>query len=233
MSVKYGIRILVEFECIMDVDFAIYTLIKYKYNKKPGVFYDYLMDSEDSKFIKTIMNIRHEINPLTTLLTEEYLDEADNLYTQMVKTDYQTILNICEANDVFALMETYVKTDDIISVTVLCKDQSQVDIIEKLDSSKRFKTIISERSKVNLSKFDTIWVGKFIHILEFDGKQLSGKHIYTLRAKYNLEPNKVTEIPKLDISIYVGKLNKIYLVSPYKWFVMPADPLIDNENKEE
>ena len=32
--VQYGINLLIDFECLMDVDYAIYTLIKYKYNKK-------------------------------------------------------------------------------------------------------------------------------------------------------------------------------------------------------
>lgn len=233
MSARYGIKILIDFECMMDVDYAIYTLIKYKYNKKPGVFYDFYLNSEDMDFIKTLLLIRHELNPLTAILTPEYMNEADSLYKQIMEADYQTVLNIAEANDIFALMETYVRANDIISVNVLCKDQAQADIIKKLDSSNTFNIIISERNKVNLSKFDAIWIGKFAHILGFDLNQVRGKHIFTLRAKYNLEPHKVTEIPKLDIAVVVGKVNKIYLASPYQWFEMPVEPLPDNENIKE
>lgn len=233
MPAKYGIKILIDFECMMDIDYAIYTLIRYKYNKKPGVFYDCYMNSEDMNLMKSIMLTRYELNPLTRILTPEYMDEADSLYKQILEADYQTILDIAEANDIFALMETYVRANDIITVTVLCKDQAQADIIKKLDSSNSFKIIISERKKVNLTKFDAIWVGKFAHILGFDLNQVKGKHIYTLRAKYNLEPHKVTEIPKLDIAIFVGKVNKIYLASAYEWFDMPVEPLPDDKEIKE
>lgn len=235
MSVKYGINILVDFECIMDIDYAIYTLIKYKYNKKPGVFYDLYMESEDTDFIKSLMLTRYDLNPLTAILSTEYIEEADSLYKQILEADYKTILDIAEAYDTFALMETYIRANDIISVNVLCKDQAQADIIKKLDSSNNFKIIISERNKVNLSKFDAIWVGKYAHILRFNLEQVRGKYIYTLRAKYNLEPGKVTEIPKLEVSVYIAKLNKVFLVTPYKWFDMPVEPLPDDKEiiKEE
>lgn len=234
MPAKYGINILIDFECMMDIDYAIYTLIKYKYNKKPGVFYDFYMNSEDMNFIKYLMLIRCELNPLTAILTPEYMTEADSLYEQILGTDYQNILSIAEANDIFGLMETYIKTNDIIKVNVLCKDQAQADIIKKLDSSESFKIIISDRKKVDLSKFDAIWIGKFAHILGFDLNQVKGKHIYMIRAKYNVEPHKITEIPKLEIAVHVGYVNKIYLVSAYEWFDMPVEPLPDDkEIKEE
>jgi len=230
---KYGINILIDFECMMDIDYAIYTLVKYKYNKKSGVFYDYYMQSENVNFIKTLMLIRNDINPLTAILTPEYMSDADSLYKQIMDADYETILNVAEATDIFGLMETYIMAQDIISVSVLCKDQAQADIIKKLDSSSKINVIISERKKVNLSKFDAIWIGKFAHILGFDLNQVRGKHIYVLRAKYNLEPHKTTEIPNLQISALVGKVNKIYLASAYSWFEMPVEPLPDNEEVEE
>lgn len=232
MSNKYGISILIDFECMMDIDYAIYTLIKYKYNKKPGVFNEYYMNSVDAEFIKTIMLIRYDLNPLSVLLTDEYRSEADSLYKQIMEADYQTILNVAESNDIFSLMETYIKADDITDITVLCKDQSQVDIVKKLDSSKKFKTIISNRKTIDLSKYDALWVAKFINVLEFNPKQLKGKYIYTIRARYNLEPKKSTEIHRLDVAVYVGKTNKLLLASPYSWFDMPVEPLYVEDNQE-
>ncbi len=231
--VQYGINLLIDFECLMDVDYAIYTLIKYKYNKKPGIFDEYYMQSDDINFIKTLMLVRYDLNPLTALLTPEYKEEADSLYKQIMEADYKTILKVAEAYDTFALMESYMKTENVISVNVLCKDEFQAEVIKKLDSSNKFKIIISDRSKVNLSDFDAIWVGKFSHIMGFDLRQVQGKHIYTLRAKYNLERGKVTEIPKLDIAVYLAKVNKIFLVSPYQWFVLPVEPLTDDTKIKE
>lgn len=233
MSNKYGINILIDFECMMDIDYAVYTLIKYKYNKKPGVFYSDFMKCENPKFIKTLMLTRHNLNPLTVILKPDYIDEADSLYQQIFKADYQTILSVAEPNDIFGLMETYLMSEDIADITVLCKDQSQVNIITKLDSSGKLKTLISDRKDVNLSRFDAIWIGKFVYILEFNPTQLKGKHIYTIRAKYNLEQSKQTEMHRLDVAMYVGKTNRLFLVTPYSWFQIPSVSVDDKEIEEE
>lgn len=212
----------------MDLDYAIYELIKYKYNKKPEVFNQIYMQSNDEMFIKTLLYDRYELNPLCVFLTDEYKEDADSLYEQIMKTEYETILSIIKNNDIFRLMETYAMTPDVIDITVLCADEAQVNIIKGLDNTKKLNPIIGSRQTMNLSKYDAIWLSKYAQILQY--KNVAGKYIYIHRAKYNFEKGKPPETIKYIADDIILSSNRILLVNPYTWLELPIDNIIEEDN---
>jgi len=218
LEVKYGNTVLFDFEAVIDIDYSIVTFLRDISNQKyirPSII------EADYNFLKSLILTRRNNNPLSVLLSDEYLNSIDDIYNSLLKNDnyYDQIIRLSEHNDVFKLMQTYRKTlDGVIKCDVLCHNHIQEGFIKSVDST--INTILKNKEEnFNVKRYDSIFIKYYPDVLKFD--KLEGKHIFLLNYQFNLEENTNKIIPKLDISFYVTDVNKVYMVDPYIDFKLP------------
>ena len=224
-KVIYGINLLVEFDSIIDTDLGLLYLMKNEYNK--AYIRDELLNSNDEYFFKCELLTRETVNPLTVILKKEYLDNANDLYFEILEKDYSKVLIYSKPNSMFTMVYNYVKLQsNIIDTTILCKNEEEKQLIRSLLNNVRI--IIGDREKINLQPYDTMFVKDYYNTLKY--KNLKEKNIYILRYNFNLESAfKKEDIPLMTVSSQVGDINKILIATPYADFVIPRDEISDEQ----
>ncbi len=97
------IKPLFQFNTILNLDMGIYYTIKNKYHNIE-VFRKEILDSDDANFIELEMHIRDTINPLSVLLNDKYANEAESLYEDLLKNEYESILNLSIFSSFFKIL---------------------------------------------------------------------------------------------------------------------------------
>ena len=228
----YGNNILAEFDCIVDINYGILRLIQIKYNNSDYIK-QHILDADDYT-LKCILLERKEYNPLYIALKDDYRDNAESLYNEIINNEYNEVLKYSYGNALFGLMNVYINTEGAINVTVLCKNETQEQYIKKLN--KNMKVIISEYKDIDTSEYDSYFVEYYPNILKYGESTIAGKSIFIPSYGYNLEDMLIAdnEVPLIHISGIIGDVNKIYIVSPFSDFETPADEMVeDNDEKGE
>ena len=177
---KYN-NLLVEFEFIIDLDIAIYRMLKQESNSN--------LLNKDIFSLKNEYNViehmlyRDHINPLEILLNAN-ADDVLELYQNLVSKDIDKLLKYASAYETFALMITYLNNASSISITVLCENELQEQFIKKLNN-RLYTIVVPSRDMINLDDYNIIYTKYFANALQYG--TFGGKHIYIANAAYNFE----------------------------------------------
>lgn len=221
---KYN-NILVEFEFLIDLDLAIYRMLKQESNS--NLLNKKIFSMTNEYDVIEQMLYREHINPLEILLNAS-ADDVLNLYEDLVTKDLDKLLKYAPAYETFALMITYLNYASSISITVLCENKLQEQFIKKLNN--RLPTIVvPSREVINLDDYNIIYTKYFANILKYGS--FGGKHIYIANAAYNFE--KEIYVPTMEVSGIYSQTNVIHAMDLYrniKYFWKPVKEITENEN---
>lgn len=221
---KYN-NLLVEFEFLIDLDIAIYRMLKEESNSS--------LLNKDIFSLKNEYNVierflyREHINPLEILLNADPDDVLD-LYNNLITKDLDKLLKYAVAYETFALMITYLNNASSISITVLCENELQEQFIKKLNN-RLYTIVVPSRDMVNLDDYNIIYTKYFANILGYGS--FGGKHIYIANAAYNFE--KDFYIPSLEISALYTDVNTVHSMDLYrniKYIWKPVKEIKENED---
>ena len=204
-SINYN-ELLVEFEFVVDLDLAIFKMIRDKYS--------------DSEYVdKNIIGITNEYRVIDRLLSRPHINlleyimpdvDTSKLYNELITTEEEELLKYAIPYDTFYLMITFLNNASSVGITIWCKNKLEADYIKSLNP-KLNTIIIPERSMIDITKYTAIYMKYFANAMQY--KNLYGKHIYIIAAKYNFEEDKnaVSIIP----TVLFGDVNSIKLMDPY------------------
>ena len=221
---KYN-NLLVEFEFLIDLDIAIYRMLKEESNSS--------LLNKDIFSLKNEYNVierflyREHINPLEILLKADPDDVLD-LYNNLITKDLDKLLKYAVAYETFALMITYLNNASSISITVLCENELQEQFIKKLNN-RLYTIVVPSRDMINLDDYNIIYTKYFANILGYGS--FGGKHIYIANAAYNFE--KDFYIPSLEISALYTDVNTVHSMDLYrniKYIWKPVKEIKENED---
>lgn len=204
--------ILIDFSCLFNTDLAtIAFMMKYYSN---SVYF--LPEAKDwtMYFTKCKVLTRDKINPLTILLKEEYIDQADNLYNEILSNHWDEILTNSPHTDVLDLVYgTFEYTG--YNITVNCRNEQEVQYIKR--RSPKWNT---EIHKMVIDKYFCI----FMHDLDMDLKEmrpLVGKCIYIYYHKPNFLNYKL-KVPNATLAPF-SLYNEFKIIDPDAKLVLPYD----------
>lgn len=223
---NYIIEPLFDFQILCDTDFGLYKLIKRDYYDK-SVFDNNLFDSDDARFIKTILLTRKEFNPIITFCKKNVMTESEmnDLYEEFLEKEYDNILDLSSPTTILEIASRSNNTNNIVNVTILCKSQKEIDWVHKYNH--RLNCIIADYNNLDLKKYDTIYIKDIYTLLLFDQETLKNKNIIFPRFLFNLETaSSKMEIPILEVTRNYYKENKFMAVSPYKDIWKPVSEMI-------
>lgn len=204
-----GNNILVDFNIVIDTDLGLINMMKKEYNNTDFVL-DYINNMKDKVIIEQLLE-RTNKNPLSIIIKEEYKDSIDNLYKEFLEMEYDNILKHSSVTDIMNLMNTYINTG-AVHVDIICKNKLEEQLINNLNISQLKVIVEKDRSRIDLSDYDTIFIKDYSDILNFKG--VIAKNIFIGNYKFNLEDDN--RIPLNDISLIVGKTNLVSIIDVYE-----------------
>lgn len=217
----YTIDPLFDFQLICDTDLGLYRLIKEDYYDR-SVFDNYLFDSSDERFIKTILLSREYFNPLFIFCKKNVLTniEMDDLYQEFLDKEYDRILELSTPTTIMELASRANNTNKIVNVTILCNTDEEKQWVSKYNY--KLKCVVSKYKNFDLQKYDTVYIKDIYTLTLFKQESLKSKNIIFPRYVFNLETNsRKTEIPILEVAEKYYKENKFMATDPYKDIYVP------------
>lgn len=204
-----GNNILVDFDLVVDTDLGLINMMKKEYNNSEFVL-RYLNSMKDKIIIDQLLE-REEKNPLSIIIKEEFKDSIDSLYKEFTETEYDNILKYSSVTDIMHLITVYINTGTVHAV-IICKNKSEEQLINNLNIPQLKVIVEKDKSKIDLSSYDSIFIKDYSDILKFNG--VIAKNIFIGNYKFNLEDDN--RIPLNDISLIVGKTNLVSIIDVYE-----------------
>lgn len=218
----YTLDPLFDFQAICDIDFGLYRLIKEDYYDR-SVFDNDLFDSDDERFIKTMLLTRKEFNPLFIFCNKGVLtdDEIDNLYQQFLDEEYDRILELATPTAIMDIATISNSVNKIVNVTILCTNEKEKAWVNNYEY--KLKCIVSDYDNFNLTKYDTIYIKDIYLLTRFNQESITKKNIIIPRFMFNLETEYTKmEMPIIEVSEKYYKDNKFMVADPYKDISIPV-----------
>ena len=204
--------LLMPFDCFIDTDLGLMKLLKEKYNN-PEMVYDGILREREWYIIYLLLG-RVDENPLSIILKENYQPNRNGLRDQFIEKEYDAILGLSKPNKIFELI-SMMYASDAVDIDILCRDSREQEYLTKLFKGRKINSFIAQHlNKVDIRKYDTIFVKDYKDILKYKG--LVQKNIYVLDYKFNteLDPNNKLR-PILIVEGLISDKNTTNIISPY------------------
>lgn len=199
-------RVIAEFEFVMDLDFAMYSMIKAKY-KDSSLVDRRLMNLTKDEDIRSMLIQRYNINLLSRLIPNT---DTEKLYRDILDNHEEELLMYTQPYDSFRLLITFMKrATSIKDVTILCRNQAEEELVKKYDND--FLTVISSKEELDTSKYDVFCIKDFSELIRY--KRMEGKCIYVAAAAYNFQ--KSTKLLNPEMVVLFSDINEIKLMDLY------------------
>ena len=210
----YMVTSTVPFDMIIDTDLGLWKLIQDQY-PNDNFFYQGMIYERDLNFMKYIMVIRKDKNPLKSILKPDYIKNADSLYGQFMKEKYDDILSLSTNTGIYDLICRSKSVNDVLKFTVLCKSQKEVDEVRRRFKKHDIdiKTILyNDLSEIDISSYGSIYIKDINDFFLY--RNVGGKNVIVGNYGFNLEAG-VANSPLLEPSAEISKLNVLQLVDMY------------------
>lgn len=200
-------ELLVDFDIIVDLDLAMYRLIRSKYKDAPYVNKEVISLDSEYDAIHTLLN-RESVNPLEVIMPNY---DTSKLYKKLI-SDKKTLLRYAKPSDVMYLLNTFTINASSISITIHCNDSDELDYFIAISKvlNMHYTIITGDRKNIDLSGFTSIYAKNLIDLIKFNN--LEGKNLYIANTAYNsvnIKDNAKT------ISL-LANANEIKLIDMYK-----------------
>lgn len=208
MSNTHDNELLVEFEFLIDLDLAMFRMIKDRYGDSPFINREFINETDEKAVIYKLLNRQH-INPLEVIMDSSI--DSTKLYYEIMDKKYEELLNYATAYDTFGLMITFLNNASSVGITVVCKSQLESSYIKKLNPMLR-TIVIKNKRDIPLNTYTALYLKYFVSAAEYN--KIQGKHIYVSCAKYNMEENK--DMMNGTLSYLFSDVNIIHLIDLYR-----------------
>ena len=122
-------NILVDYNMIVDTDVGLYYLLQSKYNNPEYIKTEMLTLDKHGAVIK-LMWEREDLNPLKMFLKDDYIDNADRLYNELLNTEEEFIDLNSNLYKTFNMFFTFLNTN-LIDISIFCKSEQQENTIKQ------------------------------------------------------------------------------------------------------
>lgn len=212
-----AIRPLFDFESVFDID---YTLIQLIQNKFKGSDYFNSVINEDPITIRMLLRDREDINPLSIILKENYLDSERELYDELIKKYYKDIYRNIAYTEISNFFTTLSVSDKaIINPMMVCRNGFE-EYLAKTLQVKTDRLSIVKPDKIKSADFSAYFV-KSTESLKENCPDIKSKTIFLLDYGFNVIHILGHTLPKEWIFNSYGRYNEIIISSVYSSLVYP------------
>jgi len=197
--------ILAEFEFVVDLDLAMYKLIRDNYSTSEYVDKKIISENDERNIIFKLLSRKHK-NPLEVIMPD--VDSGD-LYNEIMEEHYEELLSYAMAYDTFGLLVTMLNNASSLAIRILCKSKLEQSFIHMLNP--KVATILEPNKKsLSLSDYTILYVKYITNLFEYGN--IEGKHIYFAAAKFNMEED--SDMVSRNCCLF-GDVNELHLMDLY------------------
>lgn len=204
-------NILITYKSIVDEDKAIvdYMLDNHFDSRyiKPE-----LKDATDY-YIKYLLVTRTDINPLTILLQDKYMNSADNLLNEIKRDKYEEVLKYTSLTDLSQVLNMIYKNAGY-NITVNCEDNRKVLYLKKYNKYQDWNYAVEVK---DINKYFCLICHDYKELMKYN--KTIGKSIYLADCGFNYEDYSKKDI-HLTLKI-MSYQNEIKTYSVYSNFEFP------------
>ena len=214
--------LLVDFESVINLDYAMYRYARKKYGKSKLLNQDLFKDNISDNAIRAALLERRHINPFEIFIPSKDPELLKDLYYKVIEDP--ELLDYAEPYDTFRLMLTFLREASSVYIEIRCDNQAQADYIQKI-SNGELLTNVKKRCDVPIDEYSVIYVKYLIYVLEYP-QPLMCKNIYVHTAGYNMLEESNSLDPRIVHSL--NDYNKIMTIDPYREIkYIPPELIID------
>ena len=126
-------NILVDFECIVDVDYGILLYVNDLLKDDERVSHQ-LIDNTTYFERLGLIHDNDSTNPVRILFMPEDYDYADELYEKIMSKDIDKVLQLSTVTEMFNFSISALLTKGMCDVNILCRKKEYIDIVNKIYS---------------------------------------------------------------------------------------------------
>lgn len=225
------INVLYDFHILIDTDFGIYKFIKTNPKLNKPSFFNPRMMALSNKDILFKLTTRRSLNPLDVFASEASVGKLDEVYKQIMGNPeyYDTILRLSKPTKIYQVYEQSEKMPNSMhNGYILYYNDTELNFLTECCRIPKDRCVRFE-SQMSLDKFGTIFLCRYINILQFDIPGIKGKNIYISSHPYNVDIStiggkEIGAYPKSSISaiinsrdLAVNLQNKVSIVDIYNF----------------
>ena len=193
--------LLVDFDILMNFDYAIIRVIREKYN---GTDITKDLSNLYMEDLYELLENREDVNPLSIIIDEKYKSSYDNLLKELYEKELDSIYSNLIVNTNIHTVVDACNKNKMVEVTIYCKNETEEQIIKKLFG---YNTVLDK--DVNYNDYDTFMIHYKSRILEYPSRYY-GKCVYMAMTHYNLfymESHKCYVLPEDILYVCMNKIN--------------------------
>lgn len=211
----YRKRIMVDFHMLVDTDIGC-ALYLQRHAKNRKIFQEHI-PQVNIFYLQFMALTRKEENPIAYMFVDEFRENADNIYMQLIKEKWNSVLNCSPTTDILKILYSGYKQNGF-KITINCKNEEEIDRIKMLT-----KDWVSEINIKDTSPFFCLYLHDLTSIVK-NNYDIMGKSVYL----YNYSKNHFND----DMSNNNNDINQIAIqwidttifkfITPYSKFEMPV-----------
>ena len=189
-------NIIIDIDYLFDKDIAILGMANY-YLYEKGIIDEYI---KTDTYIKNRVYNDKSVNPLLSILPDQEI--AKILFSNIVIDDELEDFRVLIENNIFDMVMNYVESS-YISVNFAVYNEAQKEKIIKIFGSECSFIIKDETDKINMRKYDTIYLRDHTDLKYYDFSKCERKTIYISNLRCNfIDDDKLTlRFEYLDIGM--------------------------------
>lgn len=189
-------NIIIDIDYLFDRDIAILGMANY-YLYEKGIIDENI---KTDTYIKNRVYNDKSVNPLLSILPDQEI--AKILFSNIVIDDELEDFRVLIENNIFDMVTNYVESS-YISVNFAVYNEAQKEKIIKIFGSECSFIIKDETDKINMRKYDTIYLRDYTDLKYYDFSKCERKTIYISNLRCNfIDDDKLTlRFEYLDIGM--------------------------------
>ena len=189
-------NIIIDIDYLFDKDIAILGMANY-YLYEKGIIDENI---KTDTYIKNRVYSDTSVNPLLSILPDQEI--AKILFSNIVIDDELEDFRVLIENNIFDMVMNYVESS-YISVNFAVYNEAQKEKIIKIFGSECSFIIKDETDKINMRKYDTIYLRDYTDLKYYDFSKCERKTIYISNLRCNfIDDDKLTlRFEYLDIGM--------------------------------
>ena len=189
-------NIIIDIDYLFDRDVAILGMANY-YLYEKGIIDEYI---KTDTYIKNRVYSDKSVNPLLSILPDQEI--AKILFSNIVIDDELEDFRVLIENNIFDMVMNYIESS-YISVNFAVYNEVQKEKIIKIFGSECSFIIKDETDKINMRKYDTIYLRDYTDLKYYDFSKCERKTIYISNLRCNfIDDDKLTlRFEYLDIGM--------------------------------
>lgn len=179
-------NIIIDIDYLFDRDIAILGMANY-YLYEKGLIDEYI---KTDTYIKNRVYNDKSVNPLLSILPDQEI--AKVLFSNIVIDDELEDFRVLIENNIFDMVMNYIESS-YISVNFAVYNKAQKEKIIKIFGSECSFIIKDETDKINMRKYDTIYLRDYTDLKYYDFSKCERKTIYISNLRCNfIDDDKLT-----------------------------------------